>query len=128
MNDRYRRLHFSPVAVLGLLLCLVPKGRRLATRFLDRLLRGTLRGDEGALERRLRGGGFRRACLGGAGCDQKCQVVLRRRVGAAGVRCDFQRAYQSLVVASCHRISVIRKKPKSRNSREVTAYWMPITL
>ena len=30
--------------------------------------------------------------------------------------------------ASCQRISIIRQKPKKRNTRPVTAYCMPITL
>ena len=30
--------------------------------------------------------------------------------------------------ASCQRMIIIRQKPKSRNSKPVTAYWMPMTL
>ena len=30
--------------------------------------------------------------------------------------------------ASCQRISSMRLKPKSRNSRAVKPYWMPMTL
>ena len=30
--------------------------------------------------------------------------------------------------ASCQRMTIIKMKPNIRNSRPVTAYWMPITL